>query len=67
MFISDCAVIARRDSVLKLMFRIADVRQTQVVSPTMSAILYTWIERTTAEGEQIPVSGLGGQHARGRV
>ena len=58
-FISDCAVIARRDSVLKLMFRIADVRQTQVVSPTVSAILYTWIGRTTAEGEQIPVWGLG--------
>jgi hypothetical protein len=54
-FISDCAVIARRDSVLKLMFRIADVRQTQVVSPTVSAVLYTWTARTTAEGEHIPV------------
>ena len=59
-FISDCAVIARRDSVLKLMFRIADVRQTQVVSPTMSAVLYTWIGRTTAEGEHIPVRGPAG-------
>ena len=29
-FISDCAVIARRDGVLKLMFRVADVRHTQV-------------------------------------
>lgn len=28
-FISDCAVIARRDGALKFMFRIADVRQTQ--------------------------------------
>jgi len=37
------------------MFRIADVRQTQVVSPTVSAVLYTWTARTTAEGEHIPV------------
>ena len=29
-FISDCAVIARRDGALKFMFRVADVRQTQV-------------------------------------
>ncbi len=28
-FISDCAVIARRDGALKFMFRIADVRSTQ--------------------------------------
>ena len=28
-FISDCAVIARRDAALKFMFRVADVRQTQ--------------------------------------
>ena len=29
-FISDCAVVARRDGALKFMFRVADVRQTQV-------------------------------------
>ena len=29
-FISDCACIARRDGALKFMFRVADVRQTQV-------------------------------------
>ena len=32
-FISDCAVIARRDGALKFMFRVADVRQTQVTWP----------------------------------
>lgn len=31
-FISDCAVIARRDGALKFMFRIADVRSTQACS-----------------------------------
>jgi hypothetical protein len=29
-YISDSAVIARRDGILKFMFRIADVRRTQV-------------------------------------
>ena len=29
-FISDCAVVARRDGALRFMFRVADVRQTQV-------------------------------------
>ncbi|BDA50813.1 probable inward rectifier potassium channel 2 [Coccomyxa sp. Obi] len=54
-FISDCAVIARRDGALKFMFRIADVRSTQVVSPRVRAFLYTWGGgRTTAEGEHIP-------------
>ena len=32
-FISDSAVIARRDGALKFMFRVADVRQTQVTWP----------------------------------
>ena len=32
-FISDSAVIARRDGALKFMFRVADVRQTQVIHP----------------------------------
>lgn len=32
--ISDSAVIARRDGILKFMFRIADIRQTQVRVPT---------------------------------
>ena len=29
-FLSDSAVIARRDGILKFMFRVADIRQTQV-------------------------------------
>ncbi len=29
-FISDSAVIARRDGILKFMFRVADIRRTQV-------------------------------------
>ncbi len=33
-FISDSAVIARRDGALKFMFRVADVRQTQVILPS---------------------------------
>ncbi len=33
-FISDSAVIARRDGALKFMFRVADVRQTQVLHPS---------------------------------
>ncbi|KAK9807434.1 hypothetical protein WJX73_006651 [Symbiochloris irregularis] len=55
-FMSDSAVIARRDGVLKFMFRVGDVRVTQVVEPKVRAILYTWGPgRYTAEGEQIPV------------
>eukprot|EP00891_Asterochloris_glomerata_P004119 jgi/Astpho2/4119/fgenesh1_pg.00063_%23_104_t len=53
--ISDKATIARRDGILKFMFRVADIRRTQVISPTTKAFLYTWGEgRTTAEGEYIP-------------
>lgn len=37
-FISDSAVIARRDGTLKFMFRIADVRQTQVWGSTACVI-----------------------------
>lgn len=29
-FISDSAIIARRDGILKFMFRVADIRRTQV-------------------------------------
>lgn len=36
-FISDKAVISRRDGILKLMFRVADVRSTQVVDPKIAA------------------------------
>ncbi|KAK9856462.1 hypothetical protein WJX84_003016 [Apatococcus fuscideae] len=54
--ISDSACIARRDGILKFMFRIADLRSTQVVEPKVKAYLYTWgAGRTTAEGEHIPV------------
>ncbi|KAL4443440.1 hypothetical protein ABPG75_011177 [Micractinium tetrahymenae] len=55
-YISDTAVIARRDGILKLLFRVADVRRTQVIEPRVKAFLYTWGEgRVTAEGEYIPV------------
>lgn len=55
-YIGDRAIIARRDGALKLMFRIADVRATQVVEPHVKAFLYTWgAGRVTAEGERIPV------------
>lgn len=36
-FISDKAVIARRDGILKFMFRVADIRATQVVEPKVKA------------------------------
>ncbi|KAL4429159.1 hypothetical protein ABPG77_010138, partial [Micractinium sp. CCAP 211/92] len=55
-YISDTAIIARRDGILKLLFRVADVRRTQVLEPRVRAFLYTWGEgRITAEGEKIPV------------
>lgn len=55
-YVSEVAVIARRDGILKFMFRIADVRKTQVVQPSVRAYLYTWGEgRVTAEGESIQV------------
>ncbi|KAK9805912.1 hypothetical protein WJX73_004138 [Symbiochloris irregularis] len=54
--ISDSCCISRRDGILKLMFRIADFRKTQVVEPRVTAYLYTWGEgRVTAEGEHICV------------
>ncbi|KAL3145430.1 hypothetical protein ABBQ38_001675 [Trebouxia sp. C0009 RCD-2024] len=53
--ISDSAVIARRDGILKFMFRIADIRKTQVIAPCVKAYLYTWGEaRLTCETERIP-------------
>ncbi|KAL0049466.1 hypothetical protein WJX82_003049 [Trebouxia sp. C0006] len=53
--ISDSAIIARRDGILKFMFRIADIRQTQVIAPRVKAYLYTWGPlRYTAEGDRIP-------------
>ncbi|DBB04690.1 TPA: hypothetical protein ACH3X1_012745 [Trebouxia sp. C0004] len=54
-FISDSAVVARRDGMLKFMFRVADIRTTQVIAPAVRAYLYTWGGRKTAEGEKIPV------------
>ena len=55
-FISNKAVVARRDGILKFMFRVADIRNTQVVEPKVKAYLYTWGQgRITAEGEKIPV------------
>lgn len=55
-FISNKAVIARRDGILKFMFRVADIRSTQVVEPRVKVYMYTWGEgRVTAEGERIPV------------
>jgi len=55
-FISNKAIIARRDGILKFMFRVADIRSTQVVEPRVKVYMYTWGEgRVTAEGERIPV------------
>jgi hypothetical protein len=55
-FISNKAVISRRDGILKLMFRVADIRNAQVVEPKLRMYLYTWGEgRVTAENERVPV------------
>eukprot|EP01026_Neomeris_dumetosa_P045803 TRINITY_DN3884_c0_g1_i11.p2 TRINITY_DN3884_c0_g1~~TRINITY_DN3884_c0_g1_i11.p2 ORF type:complete len:189 (-),score=11.78 TRINITY_DN3884_c0_g1_i11:444-1010(-) len=55
-FLSDSAVVARRDGVLKFMFRLADVRPTTVMSPNVRCHLYTFGHgRKTGEGEFIPV------------
>ncbi|KAL4517172.1 hypothetical protein Ndes2437B_g06780 [Nannochloris sp. 'desiccata'] len=55
-FMSNKAVVSRRDGILKFMFRVADIRTTQVVEPKVKAYLYTWGQgRITAEGERIPV------------
>jgi hypothetical protein len=55
-FMSNKAVVSRRDGILKFMFRVADIRTTQVVEPKVKAFLYTWGQgRITAEGERIPV------------
>lgn len=55
-FISESAIVARRDGILKFMFRVADIRSTQVVDPKIKAFMYTWGGgRITAEGEKIPV------------
>ena len=55
-FISNRSIIARRDGILKFMFRVADIRNAQVVEPKVRAYLYTWGEgRISAEGERIPV------------
>lgn len=57
--LSDSAVICRRDGCLKLMFRVADIQRSKVVSPTILAVLYTWGDgRLTAEGESIPVQSF---------
>lgn len=40
-FISNKAIISRRDGILKFMFRIADVRNAQVVEPKVRAYVYT--------------------------
>ncbi|WIA36749.1 hypothetical protein OEZ86_008018 [Tetradesmus obliquus] len=54
--ISECACIARRDGILKLMFRVADIRKRTAIAPKIHALLYTWGPgHTTAEGELIPV------------
>jgi hypothetical protein len=36
-FMSNKAVVARRDGILKFMFRVADIRDTQVVEPKVKA------------------------------
>lgn len=46
-FISDSAVISRRDGVLKFMFRIADIRNTQVGSTQFVLSSTTYLVQTT--------------------
>ena len=53
--ISEAACLARRDGAAKFMFRVADIRQRTSMSPLLTAQLYTWGDRRTAEGEAIPV------------
>eukprot|EP00775_Hariotina_reticulata_P012503 gene12503-12638_t len=54
--ISECACIARRDGILKFMFRVADIRKRTAIAPKIHAVMYTWGPgHTTAEGEHIPV------------
>ena len=51
-------MIARQDGILKLIFRIADVRgsstNTTLSEPKVRAYLFTWDHYTTAEGELRP-------------
>ncbi|GAX73024.1 hypothetical protein CEUSTIGMA_g476.t1 [Chlamydomonas eustigma] len=54
--VSNCAVISRRDGILKLMFRIGDIQRSTVVSPRIHTYLYSWGDgHRTAEGEFLPV------------
>eukprot|EP00879_Flechtneria_rotunda_P009517 GHRR01009961.1.p1 GENE.GHRR01009961.1~~GHRR01009961.1.p1 ORF type:complete len:908 (+),score=299.94 GHRR01009961.1:108-2726(+) len=54
--ISESACIARRDGILKFMFRVADIRKRTAIAPKIHAVLYTWGSgHTTAEGEHVPV------------
>ena len=57
-FISDSAVIARRDGALKFMFRVADVRQTQVLHPSACQPL-SLLGRARLRGLSISPSDLG--------
>ncbi|XRB24442.1 ATP-sensitive inward rectifier potassium channel protein [Pseudoscourfieldia marina] len=56
--ISDKCVIARSDGVLKLMFRIADLRaassRSTLSEPKVRAYLFTWDSYATTEGELCP-------------
>jgi hypothetical protein len=54
-FVSDAACMACRDGALMFMFRVGDVRDRKVISPTVRACLYTWNGRRTREDEFIPV------------
>ena len=42
-FISDSACIARRDGMLKFMFRVADIRKTQVSYELLLSFLLKWL------------------------
>jgi hypothetical protein len=54
-FVSDAACVACRDGALTFMFRVGDIRDRKVISPTVRACLYTWHGRRTHEGEFMPV------------
>jgi hypothetical protein len=52
-FISDCAVIARRDGALKFMFRVADVRSTQARGvPSSKENDFFWVAEPKPEAMQ---------------
>jgi len=56
LLVSDSLCIARRDGVLVLLFRLADLRSIPIIDCSVRACLYLWGPgRTTREGETVKV------------